>query len=311
VRVQLSEKIGDHPNTVVPYSCKGRFIKGISLRFFSDGTSGMIEPNIFNFYAFGADMRPLRNLAPNTKLRDNPDLIQAFLNATHVADWFVLEEFCKTYLPSSGRKLGEIKNYLNQGFLHPPDGVIPHDVSELDAKTIGEQVTEFETLLSDELGRLPFFCLEDEKLGNFSVLKLLKGAAKGYPKKVRDRLSDACRNEIDEAGKCLVFERSTAAGFHMLRSVELTIREYLTKIPGFVMPPLNRQNWGEYLKLLKDNGAAKELLDHLHNIKDNYRNPLMHPEDTLDMDDALSLFGLAQSMNEILVRDMKKRGFIP
>jgi len=59
-------------------------------------------------------MRPLRNLAPNTKLRDNPDLIQTFLTATHVADWFVLEEFCKTYLPSSGRKLAEIKTYLTQ-----------------------------------------------------------------------------------------------------------------------------------------------------------------------------------------------------
>jgi hypothetical protein len=46
------------------------------------------------------------------------------------------------------------------------------------------------------------------------------------------------------------------------------------------MPPLNRQNWGQYLTLLKDNGAGREVTDHLHNIKDNYRNPLMHPEDT-------------------------------
>jgi len=36
----------------------------------------------------------------------------------------------------------------------------------------------------------------------------------------------------------------------------------------------------------------------------------MHPEDTLEMPEAVSLFGVAQSMNEMLIADMKKRGFI-
>ena len=76
------------------------------------------------------------------------------------------------------------------------------------------------------------------------------------------------------------------------------------------MPPLNRNNWGEYIKLLKDNGADKKVTDHLQNIKDNYRNPLMHPEDTLELHEAASLFAVCQSMTESTVADMKKRGFI-
>jgi hypothetical protein len=76
------------------------------------------------------------------------------------------------------------------------------------------------------------------------------------------------------------------------------------------MPPLNRQNWGEFLKLLIDNGAGREVTDHLHNIRVNYRNPLMHPEDSLEMDEAVSLFAVAQSMNEMLIADMLKRGLI-
>ena len=64
------------------------------------------------------------------------------------------------------------------------------------------------------------------------------------------------------------------------------------------------------MALLKSNGAAKEVTDNLYNIKDNYRNPLMHPEDTLEMDEAVSLFGVAQSMIEMLVRDMEKRGLV-
>jgi hypothetical protein len=95
----------------------------------------------------------------------------------------------------------------------------------------------------------------------------------------------------------------------VLRAVELVVKQYLQAIPGFAKLPSNR-NWGEYLKLLRDNNAAKEVTDTLQNIKDNYRNPVMHPEDTLLLKDATSLFALCQGMIETLIADMKKRGFI-
>jgi hypothetical protein len=272
----------------------------------------MIEPNIFDFYSFSASVAPLRVLRSGAKVREDADMIHMLTDATHVADWFALNDFCKTYLPSSGAKLAEIKSFLVTRFLKPPEDVaVPESITEFDANILRDQVHEFETLLDDELKRLPVYVLDEDKVGNFSIRKLLHGAANGYPKRTRDRLTLESRNEIDEAGKCLVYERSTAAGFHILRSVELTIRQYLLAIPGFVMPPLNRQNWGEYLKLLKDNGATREVTDHLHNIKDNYRNPLMHPEDSMDTDEAISIFAVAQSMNEMLITDMLKRSLIP
>ena len=45
-------------------------------------------------------------------------------------------------------------------------------------------------------------------------------------------------------------------------------------------------------------------------MKDNYRNPLMHPEDTLEVPDAISLFCLCQSAIEALVKEMKAKGLI-
>ena len=68
--------------------------------------------------------------------------------------------------------------------------------------------------------------------------------------------------------------------------------------------PLNRQNWGEYIRLLKDNGAAKEVTDHLQNIKENYRNPLMHPEDILELHEAASLFAVCQSIRRLRAPDI-------
>jgi hypothetical protein len=272
---------------------------------------GVINPHTFNFYIFGCDIHPLGEVDENDKVRDNPRLIQIMRTAALVAQYFKGNDFCQKYLPSAGDKLTGIRKLLNEKFLEPEGGgSIPEIVGEYWAKRLQQDVQEFETVLDDELKKLPIFCCDDDAIGNFSVSKLLKGASKGYPEKTRKHLTHLCCGEIDEAGKCLVYERSTAAGFHILRSVELTIIQYLTAIPGFVLPPLNRQNWGQYLQLLKDNGAIKEVTDHLYNIKDNYRNPLMHPEDTLEMPEAVSLFSVAQSMNEMLIRDMEKKGLI-
>jgi hypothetical protein len=271
--------------------------------------SGVISPHTFNFYVFGCDVHPLGEVDENDKVRDNPRIIQIMRTVSLMAQYMKGNDFSKKYLPSAGDKLFAIRKLLNEKYLEPEDGgAIPEIVGEYWAKRIREEVQQFETILEDELKKLPIFCCDDEAIGNFSVSKLLKGASNGYPEKTRKHLTQSCRDEIDEAGKCLVYERSTSSGFHILRSIELTIRQYLTAIPGFIMPPLNRQNWGEYLDLLKNNGAMKEVTDHLYNIKVNYRNPLMHPEDTLEMPEAVSLFGVAQSMNEMLIRDMEKRG---
>lgn len=270
----------------------------------------MYDPNPFNFYMFGCEMHPIGSLRNGTAFRDNVEMMGLFRDTNNVCRFLNLNPFCREHLPSAAEKADQIGAILRSYLIPENLDPIPDVIAEIDVELLTKAVQEFETILNDELSKLPIFCLEDEKIGNFSIKKLLNGASNGYPTKARIRLTDGCKSEIDEAGKCLVYERSTAAGFHILRSVELTIRQYLMAIPGFTMPPLNRQNWGVYLDLLKENHAAKEVYDHLYNIKDNYRNPLMHPEDTLEIDEAVSLFAVAQSINEMLVTDMLKRGLV-
>jgi hypothetical protein len=223
----------------------------------------MVNPHTFSFYTFAKHLHPLAELEANTPL--TPALMRRMGDAGFVAEWFELSEFCSKYLPSSAKRLKSIQTLLKKQFLELDKVVAPHQaalgaaqlmVDEYWATRIREEIQEFETILQDEVAKLPIFCCDDDAIGNFSVAKLMKGASKGYPEKTRKRLLPECQREIDEAGRCLVYERSTAAGFHTLRSVELSIKQYLMAIPGFTMPSLNRQNWGEYLKLLKDNGAG-------------------------------------------------------
>lgn len=213
-------------------------------------------------------------------------------------------ELVDSYLPVSKRRADQLIGDIDDITLyHRQDAAgLPN------LQTVQESIRKFEPILDEEISAAPIFCLQ--RIGNLSTENLLIGASKGYDEAVLRVLDQAAIAEIDEAGRCLAFERPTAAGFHILRAVELAIRLYLQSIAGFVMPPLNRQNWGEFIKLLKDNSAAKETVDSLQNIKDNYRNPLMHPMDTLELRQAISLFCVCQGMIESLVADMKRRGLI-
>jgi len=278
---------------------------------FVEMENGMIKPYISSFYSLSGYLTPVKALTPGMPLSHYPEVIRIFTYAKIGLLLFTGGGWEEEYLPSSFRQAQGMSEFLDEHIIKLP-GSGPWDET-LDEATLNgfkSQLKHFEAILHDELDKLPAFLCEDELLGNLSVDKLLKGAQNGYSPMARQVLSDDCRLEIDEAGKCLAHERTTASGFHILRSVEIAIKQYLSAIQGFVMPRLNRQNWGEYIKLLKDNGAAKEVTDTLQAIKDNHRNPLMHPTDSLEISEALSLLSISQAMSELLVTDMKKRGLI-
>jgi len=169
------------------------------------------------------------------------------------------------------------------------------------ADAVKNAVRKFEILLEKDLHDLPLFCVQEQ--GNFSTERLIKGASAGHPQATRAKLAISQMNEIDEAGRCLAFARSTASGFHILRAMELLVRDYIARV-GLPAPAANKYNWGEYIQILRTGGRPKEITDLLQMVKDNYRNPIMHPEDSLTAEEALSLFGICQSAIEVICRDM-------
>jgi hypothetical protein len=119
-------------------------------------------------------------------------------------------------------------------------------------------------------------------------------------------LSELTRREIEESGKCLSVERHTACGFHMLRGIESVIREYLGALPGVTLAP-HQRNWGEYIRLLRDNGAAHEVISIVDGLRQDDRNTLMHPEKFLTVDQAVGLFCLSLTALDRLIADMIQR----
>jgi hypothetical protein len=118
-------------------------------------------------------------------------------------------------------------------------------------------------------------------------------------------LDDFVRNDIDRPGRCLAFELPTSCGFHILRAVETCAKAYVHAATG-KLPPIKNRNWGEYIEQLKNAGAHVDVTDLLRILKAK-RNPLMHPYDNLDVDEAISLLCICQGGIDTIAEDLRRR----
>jgi hypothetical protein len=162
-------------------------------------------------------------------------------------------------------------------------------------------LAEFETVLRNELGTADVYFVT--RKAGYDTSVLIANAEKNFSSELAAKVSGAIP-DIREAGKCLAFEMSTAAGFHVLRAVEAVVRAYWDAVSKGKAHP-RQKSLGVYLKKMRDTkvGAAK-VLAILQQIKDLHRNPLAHPDETLTLEEAVGLFGIAQSAINAMLKDI-------
>jgi hypothetical protein len=135
------------------------------------------------------------------------------------------------------------------------------------------------------------------------IERLLRGMGDLFAKDVFNQLPDLAKQDFSEAGRCLAFERPTAAAFHMLRGGESTLREYYCK-------KLHRNRaqlmWGPMVQSMRayPKRFPLTLLNHLDHIRSGFRNPTAHPEKTYDMDEAQDLFSICIDVSNRMVQDL-------
>lgn len=78
-----------------------------------------------------------------------------------------------------------------------------------------------------------------------------------------------------------------------MRATEKVLRQYYQFVTGKLS---KRKDWGSVLADLKKNTKVNpKVVQVLDQIRDLYRNPLMHPETFLTMDEALILFDISKA----------------
>jgi hypothetical protein len=159
---------------------------------------------------------------------------------------------------------------------------------------IKKKLEEFESVLSNEMPGVPSFLVS--KKGIYSTDDLIFRAESHFPPSVLSHVSEQTRWDVNEAGKCLAFEVPTACAFHLWRAVEDSMCVYYEALTGQSADEgIKNKNWGTVIDALNDAGAAESVTKFLHHIRQEYRNPQLHPEEIVDIDRAQALFGVAAS----------------
>jgi hypothetical protein len=165
--------------------------------------------------------------------------------------------------------------------------------------------TRLQIILAEELPKQAIYHVFPKRAYDTNIL--IEDATKVLSDDTRKMLSTEAERDIASAGRCLAFELPTAAVFHLMRALEATIRDYYAVVLG-IMPKIKMRNWGSYIKNLREKGGDAIVLNALTQIKDLHRNPVLHPELNLEMDEALSLLGIVESAISAMFADMQKRG---
>ncbi len=145
-----------------------------------------------------------------------------------------------------------------------------------------------ETLFAEAQGNVAFIVTDKR----YDVNRLLANIGALMAPGVFDKLPDIAKYDFSEAGKCIAFERPTAAAFHLLRVTEGVLRKFYLSI---VKRGRSDLMWGPMIISLRKRKKSRPpdvLLNNLDNIRVSFRNPTQHPEKIYDIQEAQDLFGL-------------------
>jgi hypothetical protein len=262
--------------------------------FFPIGDSGMQKVNVWSFYVIGYQVHRLTRLDSSPVIGKTRSVLVTAREALQalcdqqIVPFPTLRENALEIIKDIGEALTLISKITSYEPKTQEEAILFYRPTSVLGR-ITTKVKTFETLLAHELSKLNTFYVP--KKGTHDTADLLERAVDNLSVDVRSRLSKEVIEDVNAAGRCLALDSPTACGFHILRAVEPLIVAYHNKVTGKILPKRSR-NWGQYIIGLKGKGsnADPKVIGMIQHIKDFYRNPIMHPEETLTLDEALSLF---------------------
>lgn len=250
------------------------------------------------WYQLGTAIRPLRDLTNEQKA------LPVFM-ATSVAKPWVDYVASMTALPTTRTAAIALSQAIDAAMKSAAEN-FQGEIGLDTAFVLRDAVSKFETILQAELAQLDTYYVVPK--GNYSTASLIDAADAGligsYDEAV---VPAAARLEMRSWGRCFAFNLPTASGFHILRATEIVVRNYITRLSPKQELPDSARSWGKYVEILKKLGAEDRVVHALDQIRELHRNPLMHPEDVLDLAGADALYGLAKSVIVAIASDLAGR----
>jgi hypothetical protein len=248
----------------------------------------MLEKKISSLIYFGTTLRYLQDVKEGYHVKSKGtvlDNIKAFLRN--------LDEFGLTVTRRAAYKLVDISKELEQ--LTEPALSADHAIRLCDI------MDKMRPTLFAESGGMISYVVSERR---FPIERLMDDPGHLFATGVFEKLPDIAQQDFSEAAKCLAFERSTAAAFHMLRGTESVLRYYYCEKVKRKRVDLM---WGPMIQTMKSmpRRFPGPLLNHLDHIRVSFRNPTAHPEKSYDIDESQDLFSICIEVANRMIQDLK------
>lgn len=201
------------------------------------------------------------------------------------------------YLRISGERAGELYQHLNQ--LIAPDASEDESYTDFDAWYVRHLVEKFKTVFLSELSTLPSFLVAGKEC--YDTNTLLEEGHKLLPSSLIQKAPEAIP-DVMQAGRALAFELATACGFHVFRATEAVIKRYWDQASGGSERP-RLETIGSYAVELEKRGYGDaKIIESLKQMAKLHRNPLIHPEAILTVEEAIDILGISRSVIGAMLR---------
>jgi hypothetical protein len=194
------------------------------------------------------------------------------------------EHFHGPLLNAAAKVTEAAQRYMAKIFPQEGEG---ESLAAWDITHIQSVYTKFETILISELQSISSYIVT--RKAEFDIACMVESGKVFFSKDLEVKVPSAIP-DLEQAMRCIAFEVPTAAGFHLHRANESVLRVYWDNVTDGARRP-KEHNMGVYLRELnKLDMGDKSVRAHLQSIKDFHRNPLMHPDQSLEsVEEAIDL----------------------
>jgi hypothetical protein len=265
----------------------------------------MLRVDCYDFYKLGVQIHPLTFLADDATLNDA--WISLYFGKQELNTFFSTFPL-KTSRNPANELYAALVEIVPDDISHvrfSDDDGNPRVLTFVETSRVRNAAKEFETVLKAELNGWDAFFVSQK--GAYSTTDLITRAESLIPSEsTRKFLSPEALEDIRQAGRCLAFNLGTAAAFHIARCTETFIWKYYELIVGR-LPPVKMRNWAAYIRNLNACGNVdSKVIGWMTQIKDQYRNPVLHPNESVSPDDALEFINACISLMRCITKKLEK-----
>ena len=187
--------------------------------------------------------------------------------------------------------LGKLKRYKSKQKLRKQD-----------ADSLYSDVERWQAILWENISRISAIKLYVK--GNLNYGSLISEGAKTFfsKKGIWTKISASARNDLEDAGYCLLSEIPTSSAMSSLRAAEDAFRYYYKKK---MRKEVGNKTWYKCLEELdKTKGVDGELIGSLHFIRKYKRNAASHPGKVFTQKESEKIFLTVVEAIEMMFQDL-------